>query len=193
MPTAPEHLRAKWGIDDGPVMHFLIEAGWVMTRDFFWLMPEDRRAPPSAQEMSAIEFLVLEWDFGGIRPRDAFEELLLALEPGEWVDAITLGEWTGLGDDNNEENPPTAYRDEGEVELVPLPKHSRGMPLSLEGARPFLLGWSFFGDLGCSEVRPVRIWTNRRIGVVRRYDGATSLEWIPRNPKFEVPETIGGE
>ena len=65
MPQAPDYLRDKWGIDCGPVIIYLKARGFKLTRDWWWIVPENYT--PSDDEYSAIDFLIMEWDFGGIR------------------------------------------------------------------------------------------------------------------------------
>lgn len=65
MPQASSEQQAEWGIDDGPVIKFLEAAGYRMTRTFFWVLPTPDHVP-TEKEYSAIDFLIDEWDFGGI-------------------------------------------------------------------------------------------------------------------------------
>ena len=64
MPNAPDHLREEWGIDDGKAYNYLISQGYVLTEDFGWLKPKDHT--PTEKELSALDFLCLEWDWAGV-------------------------------------------------------------------------------------------------------------------------------
>lgn len=76
MPQAPAHLQERW-ISDDKAIRFLKERGWRLERDWCWTMPANDYQP-SEDEFSAVDFLILEWDFGGIvhDERDGTENLL---------------------------------------------------------------------------------------------------------------------
>lgn len=67
MPQASDDQRADWGIDDGPVIAYLKAAGYRLERDWSWTAPKDHE--PTRNELSAIRFLIYEWDFGGLNGR----------------------------------------------------------------------------------------------------------------------------
>ena len=63
MPTASDEQRAEWGIDDAPVVKFLRDAGYKDTPEWTWIKPSPEHEP-TEKEVSAICFLVDEWDWG---------------------------------------------------------------------------------------------------------------------------------
>lgn len=71
MPQASDELRAKMGayfgdeIDDGPPMRYLTENGWELTEQWEWRKPNPFWEP-SEKEFDCIDFLIDEWDMGGI-------------------------------------------------------------------------------------------------------------------------------
>lgn len=67
----------------------------------------------------------------------------------------------------------------------------RNKVLSWEQAKP-MLDYEFdsgFGSPGCNAVT---VWTPTRVLFVSQYDGATSLESVPRNPIDHEPPMPGG-
>jgi hypothetical protein len=68
MPQASDEARAEWdGPDDRKAMRYLKEAGYVLTSRWEWLRPRERSdQEPTEKEISAVRFLIDEWDFGGI-------------------------------------------------------------------------------------------------------------------------------
>jgi hypothetical protein len=70
MPTADEELRREWRHydEDGGdrmAMRFLEDAGYRLRRDWQWTPPKPDHLPTD-REVSAVYYLVDEWDFGGI-------------------------------------------------------------------------------------------------------------------------------
>lgn len=77
MPQATDELRAKivarfGSIDCGPVVDWLRARGFTLTPDWLWDLPVSRATNGSMnltdEECDAINFLVDEWDFGGVIP-----------------------------------------------------------------------------------------------------------------------------
>lgn len=67
MPQADNVLRIKWaGPDDTKALNHLLEAGYVMTEWWTWVVPAGRE--PTDDDMSAVQFLIDEWDFDGLEP-----------------------------------------------------------------------------------------------------------------------------
>ncbi len=72
MPSGPPELHDKWceygptEMGDVNAIKYLENRGFKLGRDFFWTAP-DRFI--STEESMAIDYLILEWDFGGIRRR----------------------------------------------------------------------------------------------------------------------------
>lgn len=69
MPSGPPELHEKWsnyypeGFGDQNAMRFLREAGFKLTDGWTWIAPGRE---PTEEEWSAINYLVWEWDFGGL-------------------------------------------------------------------------------------------------------------------------------
>lgn len=72
MPTASDEQRARWPGWDAEAIDFLESAGYRMTKRYGWLMPKDR-STPTERELDAIDYLVNEWDYGGIETPAAQE------------------------------------------------------------------------------------------------------------------------
>jgi hypothetical protein len=65
MPQATSALRARWhGSMREPLAHLAL-AGWKVTADFEFRKPSPAYVP-TADDLSAIEYLHQEWDYGGI-------------------------------------------------------------------------------------------------------------------------------
>lgn len=66
MPQASDEQRAEWdGPNDYTAVKFLEDAGYKIRRDWQWELPASDHTP-TEKEISAIRFLIDEWDFGGI-------------------------------------------------------------------------------------------------------------------------------
>ena len=69
MPQASEELRAEWrhyeegGGDQAAEAH-LRAAGYVLTPSWEWEAPEGHT--PTERDLSAIDYLIDEWDYGGL-------------------------------------------------------------------------------------------------------------------------------
>ena len=64
MPQATEELRKRWnGPSDHDALDHLLERGYCLTDDFQWAVPA--RITPSEDDVSAVQFLQQEWDYGG--------------------------------------------------------------------------------------------------------------------------------
>lgn len=59
MPSGPAHLHERWG-DDGAAWQFLKERGFTHVAFVIQAKPDNAM---DDDEMSAIEYLVLEWDW----------------------------------------------------------------------------------------------------------------------------------
>lgn len=107
---------------------------------------------------------------------NAYEELLEFLKDDEEVEGVVFGEF-GLGDFDN---------------LPIIPKDVQGRVLSLEEAKRYMQDWKFSGGYGAPDCAATYIWTNKRVIWVTKYDGATWLSSIPRNPEPIMPKLHGG-
>lgn len=63
MPQARPDLQAKFA-DDSEALDVLEGAGFVLLPDWTWRGPEGRQ--PCIEELDAIEYLIEEWDYGGL-------------------------------------------------------------------------------------------------------------------------------
>jgi hypothetical protein len=65
----------------------------------------------------------------------------------------------------------------------------RGVLLSWDEARP-MLDYKFDAGFGGQDCHNVWVWTPDRVLFVAEYDGATSVEGVPRNPTAGDPQAI---
>jgi hypothetical protein len=71
MPQASAELQDEWrhgedGGGDDLAIQFLRAAGYVLRRDWTWRRPQPPRNPTD-KELSAVRYLMDEWDFDGLR------------------------------------------------------------------------------------------------------------------------------
>jgi hypothetical protein len=66
MPQASDEERARWGIGEDRALSVLERAGYRLTSEWTWVKPAGHNA--TEEEVSAIYFLIHEWDFGGLEP-----------------------------------------------------------------------------------------------------------------------------
>lgn len=123
----------------------------------------------------------------------AYDDIISILEEGESVEGIVFGPfgWGRVPQDG--ETWDYGYGEPGEEtgEEPPVPFDMRGKVLTLEEARPYMQGWSFYCGHGAPECYSAYIWTNKRIFWVSEYDGATKLDYMPRNPTDCMPVMSG--
>ena len=93
---------------------------------------------------------------------------------------IVFGEW-GWGSDFRKSN-----------DMAGVPESLQGKLLSIEDARPMMLGWSYDCGYGAPECYATYAWTEKRVIWVTQYDGSTSLDSAPRNPMDCIPDMPGG-
>lgn len=103
---------------------------------------------------------------------DAYDEMMTSLKKNEWVEAVVLGKWGGIGPGDD---------------VYKIPKRLMGRVLTREEAEPYMRGWSFEGGYGCAECPAVYVWTNMRVMYVAEYDGSTTLASVPRYPCVGLP------
>lgn len=71
MPSASDELRERMRIrfgdpiDDAGPMRWLEKQGYKMTGGWEWIKPSPEHKP-TEDEIEAIQFLIDEWDMGGI-------------------------------------------------------------------------------------------------------------------------------
>lgn len=79
MPSGPPELHEEWcnrsptGDGDFEAMRYLRKRGYKLTDKWFWVAPS-RYHTPSAKENSAINYLMWEWDFGGVETEEKYYE-----------------------------------------------------------------------------------------------------------------------
>lgn len=65
MSQASDELRARWH-DDWKACGFLSKRGYKLTEDWGWKKPSPSHQP-TEEEQSAVLYLIMEWDYCGIR------------------------------------------------------------------------------------------------------------------------------
>lgn len=73
MPQTTPELAAKFPGMDREAMEVLRDAGYTLTREWFWLPPSIFHEPIE-READAINYLIEEWDFGGLIRKHEEEE-----------------------------------------------------------------------------------------------------------------------
>lgn len=63
MPQATNEQRARWPGSDQQAIKFLEDAGYVLTRNWKWIIPKNHK--PTEREYDAMDYMCNEWDFGG--------------------------------------------------------------------------------------------------------------------------------
>jgi hypothetical protein len=66
-----------------------------------------------------------------------------------------------------------------------------GVVLTWGEARP-MLEYDYNAGYGLPECDAIWAWTPSRVLFVSQYDGATVVEWVPRNPVDGMPDMPGG-
>lgn len=64
MPQASPEQRAKWGVMPDKAMDFLESRGFRLTHGWTWVKPHGHKI--TEDEFQAVDFLIAEWDFGGL-------------------------------------------------------------------------------------------------------------------------------
>lgn len=64
MPQAPKYLQDMWA-DDQAAIKYLISQGYILRKDWHWESPKVNHVV-TEKEGHALDYLFLEWDFGGI-------------------------------------------------------------------------------------------------------------------------------
>lgn len=71
-----------------------------------------------------------------------------------------------------------------------VPKDKQNVVLLWEEAAP-LLDRDYDSGYGGADCNPVTAWTKNKVLWVAEYDGATGVNWIPRDPVDHKPEHSG--
>jgi hypothetical protein len=75
MPSGPPELHKYWcdkdpeGCGDAAAIEYLGRQGYKLTKEWFWIPPTPDHEP-TEEENKALNYLVWEWDFGGVVDRD---------------------------------------------------------------------------------------------------------------------------
>ena len=64
MPQATPELREEWGVDERLAVEWLEARGYRRTPQWSWIVPIN--VEPTEKDFRAIDFLIQEWDFGGL-------------------------------------------------------------------------------------------------------------------------------
>ena len=96
---------------------------------------------------------------------------------GQDVEAVVIGEM-GWGDYGSDRIPDYAACPKGKV-------------MTWAEAAPFI-GYEFDDGHGAPGCQAIYAWTKDRVIFISQYDGATSVEWVPRNPVDIMPSMPGG-
>jgi hypothetical protein len=64
MPQATDEQRDRWPGGDAEAITYLEAAGFKLTKIWTWIKPDGH--DPTPKEWDAVDYLVNEWDFGGI-------------------------------------------------------------------------------------------------------------------------------
>ena len=72
-----------------------------------------------------------------------------------------------------------------------IPAEKRGVVLPWVEARA-LLDYEYNNGFGGADCHPVFAWTPTRVLFVHEYDGATGVQWVPREPIALIP-LFGGQ
>lgn len=87
MPQASDALREAWGgecgVGEDKALAHLQGRGFKLTRQFDWVLPHPGYQP-DADDWGAIDFLVYEWDYGGLAPLEGEVRLEEFKEQGKW-------------------------------------------------------------------------------------------------------------
>jgi hypothetical protein len=113
-----------------------------------------------------------------------FAEEIEELAAPESIQAVIIGPF-GWSDDINEAEP------FGSDEIERPTPARRGVKLTWDEARP-MLNYEYHRGYGSPGCDAIWAYTPTRIIFVWKYDGATGLSAVPRDPHDGVPEMYGG-
>lgn len=69
MPQASPELAAEWPGWDQQAMAHLFARGYRLHRDYSWSPPHHPDHVVTDRDLSAIAYLIDEWDYGGLREK----------------------------------------------------------------------------------------------------------------------------
>lgn len=111
------------------------------------------------------------------------EDIERAAGGAERIEAVVIGPfvWSSIDDDD-----PYGQRDDQKISHDKL-----GRVLSWHEARP-LLDYDYDDGFGVPDCHAVYVWTTDEVLWVTQYDGATTIDSAPRNPRDCIPSMPGG-
>ncbi len=109
------------------------------------------------------------------------KEWILKVANGEPIEAIVIGKPVQASLVTPPADIPWAHQDESNFNRV----------LSWHEAEP-LIDYPFDSSYGLPRCHAVTAWTKSRVIFVSQYNGATSIEYAPRNPVNHMPSMPGG-
>jgi hypothetical protein len=104
-----------------------------------------------------------------------FLNYILSVADGEPIQAIVIGYWGQYS----------------EYKAHSVPKEIEGVVISLDMAKPYL-NYEYDYGFGSPEGHAITAWTATKVIFVSTYDGATWVEYVPRNPVNHMPTMPGG-
>lgn len=107
-----------------------------------------------------------------------FAEEIERAAKGETIEAITLA---STGWERSDEDRYSARR---------KAPSKFGELLSWDEARP-MLDYDYARGFGGEDCDAIWAWTESRVIFVHEYDGATSVNWLPRHPQVGSPSMSG--
>ena len=104
------------------------------------------------------------------------EDIERAAGGAERIEAVVIGPfgWGSIDDDNQK-----------------IPRSKLGRVLSWHEARS-LLDYDYDDGFGAPDCHAVYVWTADEVLWVTQYDGATTIDSAPRNPRDCIPYMPGG-
>ena len=118
---------------------------------------------------------------GTILRMSNLKDWILKVAEGEPVEAIVIGKPIQAVITAAPMDATWAHQDESKFNRI----------LSWEEAQP-LIDYSFDSSYGVPRCHAVTAWTRTRVIFVSQYNGATSIEYAPRNPTNHMPSMPGG-
>jgi hypothetical protein len=109
------------------------------------------------------------------------KQWILRAADGESIEAIVIGK----------PNQATALPTKVDVTWARQDDSKYNKVLSWQEAEP-LIDYPFDSSYGLPRCHAVTAWTKSRVIFVSQYNGATSIEYAPRNPVNHMPAMPGG-
>ena len=109
------------------------------------------------------------------------KQWILRAADGESIEAIVIGKPTQATVIPPKVNATWARQDDSKFNKV----------LTWQEAEP-LIDYPFDSSYGLPRCHAVTAWTKSRVIFISQYNGATSIEYAPRNPVNHMPSMPGG-